>query len=183
MNNLVPIRIKITRKMDRGQMANNYPDFNKLNENVRSGMDWAHFIDTYGYQMHYDRQSGFGEIDDYNDDPQCQYCATLVPEVFARSAVEMFPDRVELMNEDQWENFYDNRAHAHEPEEVYDVQVLQALAAKKVLGIALTDHDIKCLDPNCKESGIRKNEKRHWKSCKEKSCLNIHPDFCCNEKA
>lgn len=178
---MIPILIQVRRKIERGSMVNDYPDFNSLPDEVREGMDWAHFIDAHGIQMHYDKVGGFGRRDEYNDDPGMQYCGTLVPEAFARAAVAAFPDRVELLSEADWAEFYDTRSHAHEPEEHYDVEVLQALAAKKALGIELSASDNAALDPNNPTAGIRKNMHRCWCDAKVERCVEVHADFAIKE--
>lgn len=174
---LIPILIQVRRKIERGSLVNDYPDFNALPAEVREGMDWAHYIDAHGLRMHYDKKADFGQADEYNGDPDMQYCATMIPEPFAKAAVGMFPERVELLTEAEWAEFYDSRAHAHEPEQHYDVETLQALVAKQALGIALTDSDRRALDPDDAAAGIRKNCARCWKDMKATRVIKVHPDF------
>lgn len=159
---LVPLRIKITIGTDG---RHKYPPFNDLSSDLRDGMDWSQYIDKNG-GWQYDHFSGFGESDTYNPDPNCWYGCILVSEAFADEALTKWPDLVEEMNEVQFEDFHDKRAHAHEQSEKYDVEILQALAAKKTLGLPLSDEDNRALDPNDPMPGIRKNNKKTWKDKK-----------------
>lgn len=160
--NLVPIRIKITRGMRNGRMQNIYPNFNKIASNIRQGLDWSNYFDQFGLSWHYDRKSGFGDKDTYNPDPNIQYGCTCVPQDFADKAVELFPTLVEQITEILFETFYDEQAHAHEPVDNYSTDVLQALAAKNTLGIAQTAHDARCLDPTDPCPGIVANKNKTW---------------------
>ena len=175
--NLVPIRIKITRGMRNGRMQNIYPNFNKIASNIRQGLDWSNYFDQFGLSWHYDRKSGFGDTDTYNSDPNVQYGCTCVPQDFADKAVEQFPGSVEQIKEVDFEKFYNEQAHAHEPEENYSTEVLQALSAKKDLGLALSAHDNRCLDPDDPCPGIVKNKNKTWKLHKSRRKCTIHPDL------
>lgn len=169
MRKLVPIQVIIRRKRDNsGQPVNDYPDFNKIPEGIRGSLDWCHAIDHYGIGMHYSRD-GFGQ----GEDPHSQICGTCVPDLFATTAVEMFPDRVKILSEADWEKFYDDDAHSHEPEENLDASTLQAIAAKKLLGIELTQSDRNALDPNHPAIGIQKNMRRFWKDAKKYHGITI----------
>lgn len=127
---LVALRVKIGRAKDKqNRMMNSYPDFNKLPPEVRGGVDWCYYVDQYT-AWHYDKLSGFGEADDYNQDPDMQYGCFCVPKEFADAALAMFPNQVEQLEELDFEDFYDNRAHAHEVEMMYAPDVLNGLRAK-----------------------------------------------------
>ncbi len=127
--NLIPLKIKILRKFKNGQMTNDYPDFNSLPGSVRDNMDWSCYIDQF-VSWQYDKKSGFGEADAYNDDPTCQYGIFCVPQAFADAAIAAFPGRVEQIDEATLESFYENRAHESEPELNYDETVLGGLRAR-----------------------------------------------------
>lgn len=167
MRALVPIRILIKRKLNkRGGASNDYPDFNKLPEAVRGKMDWCHFVDHFGIGMHYSRD-GFGQ----GEDPHSQVCATCVPADFAAAASAMYPDRVSVLSEEEWAKFYDDDAHSDESEELVSVEVLQALAAKKTLGLALSTSDQNALNPDHAAPGIQRNKRRFWRdAAKEHNC-------------
>jgi hypothetical protein len=131
---LVALRIKIGRKLvDTGsgkrQMQNAYPDFNSLPEAVRDSMDWSYFVDKYT-AWQYDKQSGFGEVDAYNPDPDMQFGVFCVPKDFADAALEAFPKQIKQLSEAELEDFYDNRAHVHEHEYSYNESVLNGIRAR-----------------------------------------------------
>lgn len=171
---LVPLKVKI------GLRPNGHADhplFNDLDPAVRGdGIDWSIYIDKVGGGWHYDKKCGHREADAAADSPVgMQWGCILVPEDFATAAIAMFgPDGtsptqkgvVEEINEVTFETFYDTRAHAHEPGEIRDTDVLQALAAKKVLGIAQTQDDLDALDPAKPQAGIRANPRKTWAQAK-----------------
>ncbi len=127
--NLIALKIKILRKFSQGQMCNDYPDFNSLPGNVRDNMDWSCFIDQFT-SWQYDKKSGFGEADSFNDDPTMQYGVFAVPQAFADAAIAAFPGRVAQMTEAELGEFYEVRAHESEPELNYDEAVLSGLRAR-----------------------------------------------------
>ena len=164
-------------------------------------MDWSKYFDVFGIGWHYDKLSGLG-VSDFDDpdvdndhphanpDPSCWFGATCVPADFATKAAEMWPDRVELLDEASWEKFYDDRAHVKEPTEHLDTDVLQGIAARVALEQAPNEHApttapsaailaarAKCLDPACQtHPGIRKNLNRRWADHKAARGITIHPD-------
>lgn len=127
---LVPLRIKIGRKQGPKGMQNDYPDFNAMDSAIRHDLDWSNYVDTYGTGWHYDKLSGFREADVYNPDAGMQFGMFAVPEDFANAAVAMFPTKVEILTEAQFELFYNDRAHSHESEEKANSGVLNVLRAK-----------------------------------------------------
>ncbi len=129
MELLVALRIKIGRKFEGRQMVNSYPAFNSMPANVRGDMDWSHYIDQFTC-WHYDKKSGFGEQDDYNPSTQMQYGVFCVPPAFAETALAAFPEQVEQISEEEFAEFYDSRAHEHEPEVRYDEGALNGLRAR-----------------------------------------------------
>lgn len=188
MAHLIPIRIKVVRGVAPGSKEARmlYPEFNNLPGEVRGHMDWTSFIDAHGIGMHYDNQSGFGVADDYNPDPDVQFCATLVPEDFAIAASQMFPDRVALLNEDDFEHFYDARAHPDEPEVHHDVPALQAiyyLERLEEMGKAPQPDEKEkkrrrdALDPNANVPGIRRNAARSYQDIKARRKHTISMNF------
>ena len=184
MADLVPIQVKILRGPD-GKHA--YPPFNSISPEIRGHLDWSVFFDTHGIGWHYDKISGLGEADEGNPDPTCWFGCTCVPAEFAKEAVRLFPSRVEIVPEKEWEAFYDERAHAHEETEILDVEALRGLQARLALEAdpsaptvtpseEIVDLRRKMLDPEEANRGIRKNPNRRWASFKSKAGLSIHPD-------
>ena len=163
---LVPLCICITSDVTPKGRIMKYPNFNKIDPAIRKNSDWSVYIDNYGSGMHYDKVENMG------DGADCDCACTLVPKDFADAAAVMFPSLCKTMTESEWADFHDNRAHAHEPEEQYDAQVLQALAAKKALGIALTADDLQALDPDSSKPGIRRNKNKKWLDVKNR--FTIH---------
>ena len=173
MEELAPIKIKITRGLRNGLLSNIYPDLNQIPEGIRDGMDWSYYFDTYGIGWHYDSKSGFGEADDENPDPHVMYGCTCVPVVFAKSAAKLFPLLVEIIDEAAFEKFYNERAHAGEGEFVEDERVLQAISQKRTLGMEETQQDREALDPESPKSGIVRNRNKTWEMFKEKRRVKI----------
>lgn len=182
MKELVPIKIKILRGLVGGKLQNKYPDFNSLSPEVRGHMDWSYFIDAHGFGMLYDQKSGFGEGDEENDDPDCQFCATLVPLEFAEAAVAKL-ENVEIIDEEQWQHFFEGRQRTAFEIEVLDTEVLQGILARvqlEQLGEApepspeILEARVKCLDPTDQDHrGIRRSEKRLWVEAKAKARIEI----------
>jgi hypothetical protein len=97
-----------------------------------------------------------------------------VPPDFAAEALALFPGVVHECTAAEFEAFYDNKAHAHEPEDIIDTDTLNGLAAQrglmKSLGQDTDALDAKitmALDPaNKTENGVRKNVNRRWADVK-----------------
>ena len=175
---LVPIKVKIKRNTaGRGAV---YPNFNTIDPAVRNGVDWSVFVDRHG-GWHYDKKSRLGESDVQNPDPDSQFGALLVPEDFADAALVAFPNDVEAMTESQFESFYDNRAHDHEPDVVMDTAVLVQLRAKygvaegvKLVAEAGWDQaDIEALDPNSPTPGVVTNPRKTFARFKTRRGLTV----------
>lgn len=173
MPDLVPIRVKIKRGVVGGRIQHVYPNFNTLDPNVRGNMDWSLFFDMHGIGWHYDKCCGFGETDTYNTDPDMWYGGTCVPESFASAAIAAFPNEVEELSESDWTTYYDTRAHVHDQEEVYDLNTLQAIKAKKQLGRSTNKSDDDALDPDKPNSGIIKNHNKTWQLFKTKRNITV----------
>ncbi len=201
---LVPIKIKITRKASGGHL---YPGFNGDAACVAAmspHLDWSIYFDAEGSGWHYDRQSGLGEVCDgahathANTDPSTWYGCVLVPQAFANAAIAAFPTLVAAVDEDSFASFYDDRAHAHEVTEHLDADVLtaietrirleqmqddEAIEAGKKPGIAAPSEAIKaarakCLDPAEQNyHGIRTNLRKTWASWKGTKGFTIHPTY------
>ena len=175
---LVPVKIKICLGTN-GQ--HKFPNFNRIPINLREGADWSQFFDRAGLGWHYDKLSGFGELDQgtdpahlhVNNDPSCWYGANCLPADFVAAAVVMFPGEVTVMTEAEWASFYDDRAHCHEETEQLDTDVLTALKARldleadpeaptKPPSAEILALRAEILDPSNDRRGIRKNKRRKW---------------------
>jgi hypothetical protein len=173
MRDLVPIKVKIGLKSN-GHAK--YPNFNQLYTVQVKGMDWAHYVDTMGLSWHYDKTSGHKE--DTADSPFGQQWGMLiVPKEFADEAILAFPDTVSKMTEVECEDFYDNKAHAHEPDELVDEIALKAFEIKEKMGVSLSSEEKikkdKALDPNDPTPGIKKNLNKKWVDFKALKGVNI----------
>lgn len=173
MPELVALKVKIKLGLKNGKIQHIYPDFNALDPSVRDDMDWALFLDYKGTGWHYDKICGFGETDPYNPDPDVWLGAITVPQPFADAALFMFPNEVEELDESDLQTFYDDRAHVQEPEQNYDVNVLQAIKAKKQLKRTMTQSDADSLDPDKPNPGIVKNWRKKWTDFKAKKGIKI----------
>lgn len=174
---LVALKVKIGLKgadwsnaKERGHAL--YPNFNDLQAVIDSGMDWSYYVDTYGESWHYDKKCGHKQ-EDKTSPRGMQWGMLVVPKEFADEATEKFPAVCSIVNETELEGFWDNRAHAHEPEEKLDDVVLRGIEAKKALGKKLTPGQERALDPNDDTPGIRKNNRRFWKDYKAKHGVEI----------
>ena len=159
---LTPIKVKIGLRPN-GHA--DYPSFNELACVTSSGMDWSKYVDIQGLGWQYDKASGHKE--ETIDSPFGQQWGVLVvPDVFAQQAIAQFPELCEELDEVTLEIFWNEKAHAHELDEMVDENVLGQIKAKQDLGIALTTDQIKALDPDDPTPGIRKNKRKKWADAK-----------------
>ena len=173
---LIPVRVQIGLKAEGRGNIHSYPDFNSLPPELRDGMDWSHFVDRYG-GWHYDQAAGHIDHDPENDSPRGTWLGMLlVPEAFAKAAADAFPDQVTIISEAEAETFYEQRAHANDAEIHEDATVLQAIAAKRALGIVETQHDKNALDVDHPTPGRRVNKCKTWAGYLAASGLEIHPE-------
>lgn len=166
---LTPIKV-IIRLKSNGHAK--YPDFNLLTVVQASGMDWARYIDNYGLGWHYDKTCGHKE-DTIESPIGTQLGVLIIPEEFAEEAIEEFPEDCFGMTEVELEDFYNNKAHSHEPDEVFDMSVLEGIQVKHSLGIPLTTQQQDAIDPDKDVPGIRKNKKRYWADFKKSAGVTI----------
>lgn len=178
MRNLVPIKVKIglhqkfsednSGKHKPGQAK--YPDFNSMKIVKDSGLDWSVYVDVMGLQWHYDKCCGHKE-EDGSSPHGMQWGMLIVPKEFADQAIATFPDEISKLTETELEDFYDNRAHAHEPDNKVNQKALEEFDAQIRAGRTLSAKDktrhIKAMDPNDDTPGITKNKKKKWKDFKE----------------
>lgn len=169
MKDLVPLKVKI------GQRPNghaDHPDFNLLASVAASGIDWSRYVDLYGDGWHYDKQCGHKE-EDATSPRGMQWGVLLVPAQFASEALDAFPSLCSVLSEAEFSDFYDNRAHAHEPDEHIDAAIVEGINAKKGAGKALTQQQVDALDPDKPTPGIRKNKLRLWADAKAHKGINL----------
>ena len=154
---LVAIKIKIGLKNEGGAK---YPDFNSLQCVKDKGMDWSRYVDIYGLGWFYDKTSGHREASVNSEYGNQDGCLT-VPAEFAEQAIAMFPEVTEL-TETEFEDFHDNKATAHMPDETINKDVLDGIKAKQDLGLDLTADQLKAIDPADSKEGIKKNNMKKW---------------------
>ncbi len=147
-----------------------YPDFNQVSFVIRKGMDWSVYIDAFGIGMQYDKVCGHKEEGDTLFGQQC--CVIAVPQDFATEALALFPGDLTQLTPVEFEAFYNDKAHAHEPVEHVDEDVLKAIKAKEDLAIAVPEK-ADALNPNTETRGIRKNHRKTWSDFKIKAGVNI----------
>lgn len=104
--------------------------------------------------------------------------ATLVPPDFAAAAaaVALYPGRIEILDEAEWTDYFEQRVQPPGRDELLDVQELQSLAALAQLDqLGLLDAPAKAVlakrlaaatDPNDPAPGIRGNPSRSWEQVK-----------------
>lgn len=169
MRNLVPIKIKIGLKENGYQK---YPDFNQLDCVKNSGLDWSLYVDVQGAGWHYDKQCGHKE-EDFTSPFGIQWGVLIIPKVFANESLTRFPDVVTKLTEAKLSAFYDTRAHAHEPDEEIDNNILQGIKAKQDSNLPLTSDQESALDPSTETRGVRRNKKKRWTDYKKLKGIKI----------
>lgn len=167
MRELAAIKIKIGIKTSGAQAGHHqYPNFGDLACVIASGMDWARYVDVHGEGWHYDKVSG--HRDDDADSPfGQQFGVLIVPEVFAAEAVARF-QAIVWMTQAECKTFYETRVTAHIPTLDEDANKLQAMAAKRQLGIEETEADRDALNPDHPSPGIVRNPRKTWADFKKK---------------
>lgn len=166
MRELVGIKIDVGLNEVTGHAK--YPDFNRISSATRKGMDWSKYIDVHGSGMHYDKTCGHQDEGDTPHGHQC--CCICVPEDFANEALALFPTVVSPCSDVEFATFHDTKAHAHEPDEHIDSDVLSGLAARRSLMLslgqditALDAKILKALDPADEtETGVKANSNKTW---------------------
>ncbi len=136
-----------------------YPDFNRVDLAVRKGMDWCIYIDAFGTGMQYDKNCGHKEEGDTKFGEQC--CVIAVPEEFADAAMAVLPGELTELTDVEFEDFYDNKAHAHESAEIVDKDALGAIIQKEKLGLEVPEK-ADAVDITTEARGIRKNHNKKW---------------------
>ena len=181
MPNAVAIKVVI------GLRANGYadhPDWTQLD--LGGDTPEQHQI----VKWKYDKTSGHD--DDTAESPKGQQLGMmLVSQTFADKAVALFPGVVSRMTETECQDFWDNKAHAHLPEDRINTGLLNALRSEYVLikeliadlpdGAAKTklqnrltrvrNRALKALDPTNAEDGVRAFTDKTW--AKAKAARNI----------
>lgn len=171
---LAAIRVQILLKFDGGRQVHDYPNFNLLPAVIASGMDWSVYVDVQGRGWHYDH---IGHHEEAPDSPLGQQLGMLlVPAQFALEAVAMFPTRVMRLSEAQTATFYNDRAHAHEPEIFLDADVLRGIELRRTLAPGIPPQDeINALDPDHPSPGRRRNRRRFWADLKTLEAITFIP--------
>jgi hypothetical protein len=147
-----------------------YPDFNKVPSAVRNGMDWCAYIDAFGIGMQYDKGCGHKEE---GDTPfGVQRCVVAVPEDFADAAMIALPGELTELTIPEFEAFYDTKAHAHEMAELVDKDVMDAIAQKEAVGLAVPEK-ADAIDVKTETRGIRKNHNKLWVDKKVRAGVNV----------
>lgn len=159
---LVPLKVTIGLKTEKNKRFHAFPAFNEIPAETRDNMDWSHFVDQYG-GWHYDKVSGHDHEDTPNGSPRGVWIGLLlVPEDFAADAVTRFPAQCQIVNEEAAETFYEGRVTIEQPEIEEDLEVLQAIAAKRGAGIEESADDLAALDPDNPRRGRRRNKTKRW---------------------
>lgn len=148
-----------------------YPDFNRVDIATRKGMDWCGYIDAFGIGMQYDKACGHKE-ENLESPFGKQCCVIAVEEAFADEALALFPTELTELTSVEFEAFYNDKAHAHEMAEHIDTDVLDAIAQKEALGLAVPEK-ADAVDVTTETRGIRKNHNKVWADKKVKSGVNV----------
>lgn len=169
---LVPLQVRIGLKANR---QHDFPPFNELDATLRDNMDWSYFVDKFG-GWHYDQVAGHSDDDSVNDSPRGTWLGLLlVPDDFAQAAVARWPARCFIKTEVEAEALYNERCHIRDPEIKEDVDVLQAIKAKRDLAIPEEQADRDALDPDHLTRGRRRNTRKTWAGFKSAEGITIKP--------
>ena len=154
---LVPLKVTIGTR-ENGQA--DHPDFGALPVVRDSGMDWSLYIDRFGGGWHYDKTSGHKEHTPDSPTGQ-QFGLLFVPSAFADQAIDRFPLICSIIDEPDAEEFYNDRAHAHELPELVDHEAIASIDALAKAGSPISPAiRAKMLDPNDPTPGVRKNHRK-----------------------
>lgn len=168
MPDLVPIKVIIRKQVVNNQKRAKYPDFNRVNSSIRQNMPWSVYVDQFGIGWHYDK------IENIGTGAETGTCCTLVPKDFADAAIALFPNEVSKMTEAEFEAFHDNRAHAHEPDDLRDSQVLQDIVNIEALGGAVdATEKANALDRNHPSRGVRRNRRKRFALVKADRSIRV----------
>lgn len=169
---LKAIKVVIGTKVEQGRRTAAYPNFNNLRVVQESGMDWAYYVDANGGGWHYDKCCDHS-VERVGSPVGVQHGMLLVPAEFCQQAVQMFPGTVQEIPEPEAEDFYNNHAHAHEPEETISERIVNGIATKTNAGVMMSENDRKALDPDDPTPGITKNRNRFWADYKADRGVNL----------
>lgn len=177
MRNLVPIKIKSgLHEFDdgKGHKAGHakYPNLNLIDSGIRKNLDWSIYLDKHGIGLHGDKTCGHKEDGGVESPHGQQWLCTCVPADFANAAADMFPTEVSIISEVDFEDFYDNKAHAHESSERVDTDIIDAIKAKKDLGLPVPE-ETDAMNPDHPARGIRKNTNKTWTGFKAEAKVEI----------
>tara|TARA_Y100000034_G_scaffold115279_1_gene152275 strand:- start:1680 stop:2234 length:555 start_codon:yes stop_codon:yes gene_type:complete len=176
-HHLVPLKVTIGLAVKGGKKTHDFPNFNSLSADLRDNMDWSEFVDQYG-GWHYDQVSGHADDDTASGSPSGTWVGMLlVPRAFADAAVVSFSSQCSIINEVAAESFYQDRAHIRDPEVREDLTSLQAIAAKRQLGMAEDADDLRALDPDHPQSGRRRNLNKTWEGFKTCCGIEVEDDL------
>lgn len=167
---LVPLKVKIGLRAN-GTHA--FPAFNEIDAVYRDNMDWSHFVDKFG-GWHYDQVSGHDKDDLANDSPRGMWLGLLlVPVDFAQAAITQFPTQCSISTEAEAEDFYENRGHIRDAAIREDTATLQAIKAKRDLGIVEDQSDLDALNPDHPAVGRRTNKCKTWSGFKTERGISV----------
>jgi len=164
----IKVRIGYGIRPSDGKEGNIYPAFNQVPAVLRADMDWAYFWNAHGTDWQYSNQ-GHGE----GDEPDYWYGIVGLPADFVDDAAARFPEDVTILTESEIEQFWNLEAHADDEDEMVNPETLQAIAAKKQLGMKLSPQDRKALDPEDTTRGIVTNPKKTWARYKAKHDIEV----------
>ena len=174
---LVPILFKIRPGVTTdGKRRYQYPAFHTLDKSVTDGLEWNQYVDAKGIGFHYDQTITLA-----GGAPE-QLVGTCVPESYAKVLVTEFKGAVEVVSEEVFEDFYNNKAHVLDPVEIIDNNILQSIILRKQaedMNLVATpaEHVIRyradALDPQKNVPGIRENINKYWQSFKRLRGVSI----------
>lgn len=169
MPTLKPIKVKLFPRRHANGKQSVWPDFRSFydqNPMLFEEMLPSHYFDKRGIGWHYDK------VDNLGTGAPNGEAYTAIPEAVADALIGAgLVERV--TNEPDFESFWNSKAYAHLPEVQDDHETLQAIAAKRALGIAEDQDDINALNPDHPSSGRRRNRKKTWADFKADRAITL----------
>lgn len=116
--------------------------------------DWGKKLQEYGVGIHYDQTVTRPDI------------------VFGSAAPSEYVAKLptaKMLNEQEWEDYYDNHAHVNDPSEIINEKIVQGILMRKEAekrDLVIPEHVeeyAQALDPNHPRPGIVRNELKTWK--------------------
>lgn len=123
---------------------------------IYEGEDIYNLVDKVGIGQNYQQDGGFS----FGDDEQ--FTLVALPKPIADAFMVAHPTRVFQMTDIEAKEFFEDKAHVNDQEELIDTEIVQRIKLKQDMGIPLTPQQKKAINPDDPTPGIRKNPNKKW---------------------